>query len=778
MILEAFFEKHLLVDWFNVFKESKIIEILDRNHFKNIQCISCSIEEDERIKTMSNFYRMKELGLGSWQASDLRGKNEFFVYFFEDHNPKYNYRETTKNFRLVNINTFDLKKRLRKETKSLIHITDNIQETKDNLRTLNLYEKYYKPKNFKNLNEVFKTLNETPGLEWLILRNFENFPNNLFFDEHPDVDLLVNDFYLAKNALDADAACKKNRVDDGNFRVLQNVIIENKEINFDLRFIGDDYYDEKWQIDMLKSRTLYKNFYIPEKENYLNSLLYHALIHKKEIHPSYSAIFNSFNLPKERDQKWYLLNSFMKSKEYIITRPEPSVFFNFQKTIQYSDFRNKLNTTSKRLSSFVNDYKFYEVQAKVFMSCKRFDKAQEVIKQGLERFPNQLNLLTNASDVYRASGDFEGSLFYANLLMKHHPGNWNGYARGAQDLRFLKQFDKAIEIINLGIKYFKENKFLFEIASNLYREKNQFIKSLAISKKMVKLNQDDWYWNERLATDYRFTGCEEKASIYLRKTISYFPTIDESRINIFENYNSEKNTPLKGVLYLLAGCSGSGKTTFLNAYSDEKIKLFYDRSELPSKGIRVNSFYQYFKDPLNSLDEWTKNLSNNLNNIFSIHQINDFRNVPMGKDIILHVDIRDLIRSFFFLSDAIENKHLLNETRYRGDLDLLSKDFNKLAVNLMLRDSFFKKFKKIYVTTIQIGFKKTQERFEKRLIAANNFSDINLFKLESNLAEKAYLSIYYSWIKEISILNPVSSILITEDDENYNFKDISSDIEQ
>ena len=778
MILEAFFEKHLLVDWFNVFKESKIIEILDRNHFKNIQCISCSIEEDERIKTMSNFYRMKELGLGSWQASDLRGKNEFFVYFFEDHNPKYNYRETTKNFRLVNINTFDLKKRLRKETKSLIHITDNIQETKDNLRTLNLYEKYYKQKNFKNLNEVFQTLNETPGLEWLILRNFENFPNNLFFDEHPDVDLLVNDFYLAKNALDADAACKKNRVDDGNFRVLQNVIIENKEINFDLRFIGDDYYDEKWQIDMLKSRTLYKNFYIPEKENYLNSLLYHALIHKKEIHPSYSAIFNSFNLPKERDQKWYLLNSFMKSKEYIITRPEPSVFFNFQKTIQYSDFRNKLNTTSKRLSSFVNDYKFYEVQAKVFMSCKRFDKAQEVIKQGLERFPNQLNLLTNASDVYRASGDFEGSLFYANLLMKHHPGNWNGYARGAQDLRFLKQFDKAIEIINLGIKYFKENKFLFEIASNLYREKNQFIKSLAISKKMVKLNQDDWYWNERLATDYRFTGCEEKASIYLRKTISYFPTIDESRINIFENYNSEKNTPLKGVLYLLAGCSGSGKTTFLNAYSDEKIKLFYDRSELPSKGIRVNSFYQYFKDPLNSLDEWTKNLSNNLNNIFSIHQINDFRNVPMGKDIILHVDIRDLIRSFFFLSDAIENKHLLNETRYRGDLDLLSKDFNKLAVNLMLRDSFFKKFKKIYVTTIQIGFKKTQERFEKRLIAANNFSDINLFKLESNLAEKAYLSIYYSWIKEISILNPVSSILITEDDENYNFKDISSDIEQ
>ena len=59
LILEAFFEKHLLVDWFNVFKESKIIEILDRNHFKNIQCISCSIEEDERIKTINEEVKRK-----------------------------------------------------------------------------------------------------------------------------------------------------------------------------------------------------------------------------------------------------------------------------------------------------------------------------------------------------------------------------------------------------------------------------------------------------------------------------------------------------------------------------------------------------------------------------------------------------------------------------------------------------------------------------------------------------------------------------------------------
>lgn len=327
--MENLFEQHLLIDWFLVFKKTEIIETLKKNKFKNIQAIKHSINEDERIKIMSNFYRMEDLELGEWPLSDMRGKSDFLIYKFEDHDPNYNYRDTSKSNRLVNINTFDLKVRLREETKSLIHMTDNIQETKDNLRVLNLYEKCYKQKKFNNLKEVFETLNEIPGLEWLVLRNFEDFPN-LILDEHADVDLLVNNFYLAKNALDANAACKVDRFEDGDFRVLQKVIIDDKEIDFDLRSIGDGYYDAKWQKDMLASKVLNKNFYIPERNNYLNSLLYHALIHKKEIHSSYSRIFNSFNLPKGKLQKWEFLNKFLEAKNYSITKPEPSVFYIFQ----------------------------------------------------------------------------------------------------------------------------------------------------------------------------------------------------------------------------------------------------------------------------------------------------------------------------------------------------------------------------------------------------------------------------------------------------------------
>ena len=103
-----------------------------------------------------------------------------------------------------------------------------------------------------------------------------------------------------------------------------------------------------------------------------------------------------------------------------------------------------------------DNWRGYVKSAQDLCFLKQFDKAQEVIKKGLERFPNQLNLLTNANAVYRDSGDRKESLIYANLLMKHHPDNWNGYVRGAQDLCSLKQFDKAQEVINLGIKNLKE----------------------------------------------------------------------------------------------------------------------------------------------------------------------------------------------------------------------------------------------------------------------------------------------------------------------------------
>ena len=99
---------------------------------------------------MSKFYNMA--------VDDFRGETTFNIYLLNDYNPIYKLRKTSKGKRLVNTKLFDLKKTLRNNDYS-IHGTDNIQETKDNLVVLNLFDKYYKQKKFNSLSEVFDVLN-------------------------------------------------------------------------------------------------------------------------------------------------------------------------------------------------------------------------------------------------------------------------------------------------------------------------------------------------------------------------------------------------------------------------------------------------------------------------------------------------------------------------------------------------------------------------------------------------------------------------------------------
>lgn len=310
-------ETHLLIDWTNHFTNIQ-------NYFpKNLKIIH-KIKVDKLLnkkQVMSNFYRIP--------VDDFRGSTDFTIYIIKDTIPIYNMRKTSKGHRKVNISIFDLKIKLREITGGYkIHATDNIQETKDNLKVLGLYDKYYNQKNFNSLKDVFRELNKYSDLKWVVMRNFEGMPDKIHIDEHLDVDLLVNDYYLVKRILDSSSATD-NRYEDGHYRILNYVLINNKKILFDFRSIGDNYYDKKFQEEILDSRIKHPNeFYIPNKEMHLYSLIYHAIIHKKNISNSYIKVmknygirdFNKNNLKKKLDE-------FMKKKNYDYCKPELSVGF-------------------------------------------------------------------------------------------------------------------------------------------------------------------------------------------------------------------------------------------------------------------------------------------------------------------------------------------------------------------------------------------------------------------------------------------------------------------
>ena len=310
-------ELHVLIDWTCYFSEleNKItnsLELVKKIQLKKLK---------QKTKIISKFYNVP--------VDDFRGQTDFNVYIIKDVNPIYDNRETSKGTHKVNVHMFDLKKSLRKITGGYkIHATDNIQETKDNLKVLGLFDEHYTEKKFNSLRDVFYELNQHSKLKWVVMRNFEDMPDNITIDGHLDVDLLVNDYYLIKTILDGTSATN-NRYEDGKNRILNYVTINNKKVLFDFRSIGDNYYDKKLQQDMLDTRIKHPNdFYIPNNEIHLYSLIYHAIIHKPQISPTYVKIFKQYGLNESEINKKDLkikLDTFMKNNGYTFCKPEPSV---------------------------------------------------------------------------------------------------------------------------------------------------------------------------------------------------------------------------------------------------------------------------------------------------------------------------------------------------------------------------------------------------------------------------------------------------------------------
>jgi len=90
--------------------------------------------------------------------------------------------------------------------------------------------------------------------------------------------------------------------------------------------VGDNYYDKHWEKTILKNRIFKGSFFIPCTEDLKYSLLYHALIHKKNIANDYNLKLSKmgFTLDNYKDD----LQKFMEIKGYEIVEPKDlSVYF-------------------------------------------------------------------------------------------------------------------------------------------------------------------------------------------------------------------------------------------------------------------------------------------------------------------------------------------------------------------------------------------------------------------------------------------------------------------
>ncbi len=337
-------EIHLFIIWENARSiENRILADISEK-FTILKEYEVQWSKNKFAENLSRFYGTN-LPANSRKEIHV-GTNPFLAIVVEDKKPVYKKHTTSKGDQVVNSNLFNAKALHRSWTGGghKIHASNSIVEADYNLALLFgmnsedflsfTRRKSYSKKREKwdkdllgsegwtDMRELFYVLNTRS--DYVVLRNFKPLPDNYYSENHGDIDLLVDSRDDVAYTLNA------KPVFPSRHRVHYKVKVNNEDVLFDLRYVGDGYYDIAWEKSILESRVFVRNcFYTPDSQNHFYSLLYHALIQKPELGEDYKEKIK--RLAEESGEKVidmsnpksvvkYLAN-FMSEQSYSFTQP-------------------------------------------------------------------------------------------------------------------------------------------------------------------------------------------------------------------------------------------------------------------------------------------------------------------------------------------------------------------------------------------------------------------------------------------------------------------------
>lgn len=290
------------------------------------------VVHQERIEM--DLPKQKKLCQSVYGGGNHVKNNSIHLWIIRDMSPIYRWEQATACKQVLNANMKDHKERLRtilggsKDAYHTAHTSYNVHEALLVLKPLGLDHLAPRP-TFASFRELFQKLEMDPHLRYVVQRSFHELKNPPAWFGGKDVDVLVNDYYHFKALTGARGHGKAMRDNDNGYKIQNTVSIGGKEIAFDVRFVGDDYVDSRWEHDMLRRSvtTTVGNvtFHIPCHDDELYSLLYHVLVQKPD--PSHSK-----HRPKLREllgvqalpsveELWRMLREFVASSGYEFKRP-------------------------------------------------------------------------------------------------------------------------------------------------------------------------------------------------------------------------------------------------------------------------------------------------------------------------------------------------------------------------------------------------------------------------------------------------------------------------
>ena len=198
-------EVHAFILWDNREKESVRASIA-----RNFE-ILIQIEYDQRAINLLGGQKtvLSKIYESNPHAYGLKGRQPFSLFVVLDKSPLYkkSFDKNAGRDLIVNQKMHKTKLEIRKGRQGYIHGSNNLEESRDALEALTMYQDRYPIKffeknrnRFSSLKDLFSKLSDT-GIKYVVMRNFELLPDEFKIDEHGDIDILVEDYFLTKRLL-------------------------------------------------------------------------------------------------------------------------------------------------------------------------------------------------------------------------------------------------------------------------------------------------------------------------------------------------------------------------------------------------------------------------------------------------------------------------------------------------------------------------------------------------------------------------------------------------
>ncbi len=316
--------------------------------------------------------------------------------------------------------------------------------------------------NWESVESFFEALARMKS-SYVVLRNYENMHLPGFFTkDHEDIDILCSD---REEFIATSKALPKMEVTD---KIHLMIFIAGKGVPIDLRTVGDDYYDCKWQQKMLINRRVADNgnWYVMNSEDYYYSLAYHSIIQKKYLTDEYRERLNVMASDLKiigggEQEHLNNIECFFKDNSYEFTRAkDKSVPFRYK-----NENSTSINVDKKSVKDSVRDFAksigVYNLISDLYNIKNR--KTVESHKEEKEKL---------LEDIIENPYDYCSKMSSETIYYPAIKGIENLSLEDRACIRsFEKVFGQVVLITEENLKEYIKNKAIYEEITEGYKEK-------------------------------------------------------------------------------------------------------------------------------------------------------------------------------------------------------------------------------------------------------------------------------------------------------------------